>query len=487
MRVEGLDVLFFAAVILVISPVWLYKYPALIDLPQHLSQIKMLESLLFESSFYSDDYEINWFTPYILPNVFLVLLAKVSSPYIAIKLGITFYLVGMSLVGRKLILLFNKSKSLQFIPLCFLYSTAYNWGFVPYLISVAIGAWWLYYFIKHTQVRRTENALMSLLLAMSHAISWGLCVLFIVLIQFSRSRSITSTLRQLFPIFLPFILLVTWVMLSASGEAAVEDVGIFRYYDPSLKVLVFTVVNFMDNHLILGFTKIICLYVALKCFARFSAENKPANIVVLASIAAFIISPSVLLSTGFFSDRLLIYIPIFAPLLIQKVTNERSIVCFLFVAMILSVAAKNAHQSTIENEVNAFEEASNHIQDESRVFYISKYDRTGMALGSIQDLPVFMHFGHWLNFEKFVSVEYSFSYVHNIMVRFINQSKWSSLTSYQYDTFNWVEISEQKYDYLVIRDCDISKDKIDKIEKKSRYLTSRHKDCWLIMSPDFRD
>src|SRR5690348_6105413 len=47
-------------------PVWLPAFPPMTDMPQHAAQVAMLREISHNAFPYSDLFEINWFTPYLV-------------------------------------------------------------------------------------------------------------------------------------------------------------------------------------------------------------------------------------------------------------------------------------------------------------------------------------------------------------------------------------------------------------------------------------
>jgi len=59
---DGLIVL--VASLLATAPVWIPTFPPMTDLPQHASQVALLQAMLHGGFSYESSFHINWFTPY---------------------------------------------------------------------------------------------------------------------------------------------------------------------------------------------------------------------------------------------------------------------------------------------------------------------------------------------------------------------------------------------------------------------------------------
>ena len=69
--------LFLAIVVLSAAPLWIGSYLPMVDMPQHAAQIAALREIWRGNEMFTQLFEINWFTPYLLGYLLLAALAFV--------------------------------------------------------------------------------------------------------------------------------------------------------------------------------------------------------------------------------------------------------------------------------------------------------------------------------------------------------------------------------------------------------------------------
>jgi hypothetical protein len=481
------DIAFFSSLILILIPVWIFEYPAMVDLPQHVAQVKALESLLDGNSFYSDIYQINWFTPYILPNLILLLFSKLSTPLISVKIVVSLYLISIPLISRKLLTFYNRPKELQLLAIPFLYSAPFNWGFIPYLLSISIGAMWIYYFLnKNNNPLSIINIILSFLLSYSHAIAWGLTT-FNILIIFIYNQSFKYSYKNIFketlkilPILSPLFLILFWSYLSVNNESSAMELRAIGYYPIMYKILIMFVANFMGNDILIGIPKLVIFYFLIRTLTKIDKATPLPLILTLSNMVLFYLSPSILFSTAYFSDRLLVLLPILFTLTIKELERKTLFIFLSILCVILSVSSRVTKQYIVEEDNNDFSIVTSHIKNKSNIFYISDKNDLGKYKYGIQNITYFIHTAQLLNNNFDVAIDFNFAYYHNMMVRYIKKSQFNSQISYNYKNLDWSKIGKAKYEYIIVRDCDITNHIITKIENNANQKLIAKKNCWTV-------
>jgi hypothetical protein len=124
---------FWVFCLFLVLPIWLVHYPPMVDLPGHASQIQLMHNLRAEDFLYSDIFKINYLTPYWGGYVPVFLLSYIFGVLIALKIVITFSLVGIPYFTKKIIDHFGGNPA--WVWLCFpaAYSNPFYWGFLNFL------------------------------------------------------------------------------------------------------------------------------------------------------------------------------------------------------------------------------------------------------------------------------------------------------------------------------------------------------------------
>ena len=78
--------LFGYALVLMIAPLWFGQYLPMVDLPQHAAQIAALKQIWAGNPLFTDVFEINWFTPYLLGYMALYVLSLAMPITVATKI-----------------------------------------------------------------------------------------------------------------------------------------------------------------------------------------------------------------------------------------------------------------------------------------------------------------------------------------------------------------------------------------------------------------
>src|SRR5688500_17481241 len=95
--------LFLAIVVLSFAPLWVGSYLPMVDMPQHAAQITALREMWRGNEMFTQLFEINWFTPYLLGYLLLAALDTVLPMTVATQVIITASLLAMPLLTGRLL------------------------------------------------------------------------------------------------------------------------------------------------------------------------------------------------------------------------------------------------------------------------------------------------------------------------------------------------------------------------------------------------
>jgi len=196
-------------------PIWLVKYPPLVDYPNHLARGYVLAHLADGNNGLDRFYQSDWGPyPYILPDLLLVALQRVVGIYIAGKVVLSLCIFSLPIVTLLLIRIANPGHdflALWALPVA--YNSCFLMGFVSSQLSVPLCilllALWLRYLNRPTVAKYTVLVLLATLLYFTHLLGFGvaglLVVSYIVLARLGLSRAACSILM-----FGPGVLLYAW-------------------------------------------------------------------------------------------------------------------------------------------------------------------------------------------------------------------------------------------------------------------------------------
>lgn len=477
------DLAFLLLLTTLIGLFWVFQYPAIVDGPQHASQLKILEQLLQNHWFYQDRFWINWFTPYVLPNLLMLPIAHLFGPIIAIKVAITVYLLVFAFVGRALVLHFERPRQVQLLSLCFLYSPALYWGFIPFLLTLSIGTIWLYFvIIRRVKIQSMASLVVSFSLILGHAIAWGLIVFNIIVLHFSRNNFSQKAVLQVVPIISPILLVLLWTIFSVNTESSSNEISEFIFGTPIDKLGTMTLVALGDNIKYLSIVKVLLLVFIFTRFVFVDKNNTVLNALIIANALLFFISPYIAFSTAYIADRLLQVSIIFIPLFISNIKSTRAFNLSILIMVLFSIMAVFTNQFAVNRENKDYHKIIRTISNTSDIFYISKFDDLGYFNITSRPLPLFLHTPHWLSNTLDINVDYSFAYVHNIMIRTKQEYyPWTGQVSYNYDHLDWEKVQALNYDYIIIRNCTLTEKEILTIQDQSHYGWRVSAKCWHLL------
>lgn len=482
-NISSIDVLFFISIIASLFPVWYFDIPAMVDLPQHVGQIKILKSLLEGNTFYSEFYTINWMTPYVVSNLIMLLFAKISTPLIAAKLSVSLYILTIPIISKLILELYNRPKPLQLLPIAFLYNVPFNWGFIPFLISISIGLIWLYLFLKHNDnILSPINILISLLLAFSHAIAWGVIVFNISIIYLYKNKITSNNLLKLIPLVFPSIIIIIWTYLSVLNDVSATESRSLYYYPILYKIFILLCSNLMGDDFLFGGIKLLLVYLSIRLYSNFELKNSLSSLLLISNVILFFICPYMIYSTAYFGDRVAILIPTLFALNVTNINKKNRVTLVLLVAIILSIYSRFNHQNIIEPYKDDFYKITNNINNKSTLFYITDIRDFKKYKYGLKGITYFIHIGQVLNNKLDLSIDFNFAYHHNIMTRNINKYYFNSFINYNYKDIEWNRIN---HDYILVMDCNIDKDLSKRIEKESKHKLIEKVNCWSLYDNKF--
>lgn len=475
---KGASLLFYSLLVLLLYPVWMSDFPAMVDFPQHVTQTASLVGMLEGDALYQEHYKINWFTPYIVPNLIALFFALFSSPVIANKILVSLYIVSTPILTQQLAKFFDKPSEVCFLSLPFVYTFAFHWGFVPFLMSSAISSIWLwYYFVKNSDVGSKGNVIFSFIVMYSHAVAWGVAV-FVILARMIYTKKVKDVLYKPY-ILLPLLPLSIWMAYVLSFEVSSTASHLILYRTWLYKMISFVASMAMGNDWYLGTIKFLLVLAAIIIFSRRKGWSE-GRFVVICLCLLFFVMPNMLASIAYFSDRLLVFVPVFYALSISEVRSKITFVFFLSVATILSVVSMVKQQQEFDVEVKPlFEVVAGSIDGDSRVLFLNNAEDTGFYNYAVMPTPKIIWVPHNFTNSKRLVLEYSFAYVFPEMIRFKDVQEdrhYNAENRYKYPDLEWSKLDS--LDYILIRDCSLEPLVDTAIQDQSNFVTKVSEQCW---------
>jgi hypothetical protein len=487
-RVTRWERLLFAAFsALAVIPLWTVEYLPMADLPQQTAQVAIWRDWSDAQLGYGVEYEINWFTPYLLGYCLTYLLTYLMPLKMAVTFTVTCALLAVPLALRRLLGRGGRHRGLMWLagfPIAFSY--AFYWGFLNYLVATPIGILFLAESFEYardpTKRRAVLLGLLSIALLLSHILVLAFCLFVGGLVVIVRSPGAASAARRLVPMALPVPLMMAWVALVGRGAQRMQGSIEWRVgWGRTLDVAGVTLGGFR------GLVPLSIL--ALLVLAPLVAGYRPSRdhrrwVPVVVTLGISLLAPFKAMGTAFLYPRFAVFLLPLYLFALDRSSAERSVwreslLPTTAVAWLLMVGVALAH---FDSRASGFAHVVDAIPSGQRVLY-------GDLLRTREGIPapIFMHFGAWYQVERGGFVDYSFAQLFPQLFRYRPERAPAFTEEFPWEPerFEWGKHAGDRYDYFVFRAADDPSAAIFDGAARPPALTFRTGDWWLYASdPD---
>lgn len=195
-------------------PVWLVALPPGTDLPQHAAQISLLLDH-FTRQQWLDDIRIQLFTPYWLTYLLGALLATVLSIVTTVKVLASLSLAGTVWGTARLLAAWGQDRRLALLAIPGLYGMAYQWGFLPFNLSVVL-LLCLLAAVQTNRHRLPGPLLIALLLLLTHGLTAAVAALMLLALTLVEP-ALRTRLRNYALILFLLLPTLAWQGLATTG------------------------------------------------------------------------------------------------------------------------------------------------------------------------------------------------------------------------------------------------------------------------------
>lgn len=196
--------LFLLACLLCGLPVWLPQVPPMVDLPQHAAQISMFLNLGKPDFPFSNEFELHWFTPYLLGYSLIALFTPLLGIVAACKLIVWLALATFALATRYLLRRAGADPYWAWLTFPVLYGFTYQWGLLNFMMAAPLGIFFLGYIWKQSIEPDWRVSLliaaMLYLLFFAHALILGLFWLIAAAYWASIANGMRDFFRRAWPL-----------------------------------------------------------------------------------------------------------------------------------------------------------------------------------------------------------------------------------------------------------------------------------------------
>lgn len=134
---------FLLACLLCGLPVWLPHFPPMVDIPQHAAQVSLFLNLGKPEFPFSEQFQVNWFTPYLLGYALIAIFTPLLGIVTACKLVIWFALAAFAFFTRVFLREAGADSYWAWLTFPVLYGFTYQWGLLNFLVAAPVGVLFL--------------------------------------------------------------------------------------------------------------------------------------------------------------------------------------------------------------------------------------------------------------------------------------------------------------------------------------------------------
>jgi hypothetical protein len=203
--------------------IWVGPQPAMVDLPQHAGQLRLLRDLLLGQSPWAELLEINWWTPYFIAFGLALPLSLVLPMGIALQLVLSLAYLGFVYFCIRLRRAFEAPAALDWLFLFSFFGFAYRWGFLTFQVAAPLGLAFVLLCVQQVRAPTLRRAWGLCLLGTLVLLSHGLVFLYVIgtglVMVLQQARRWRDRLLLALPLMLLTALLAVYSVLRARADA----------------------------------------------------------------------------------------------------------------------------------------------------------------------------------------------------------------------------------------------------------------------------
>ncbi|MEM6885722.1 MAG: hypothetical protein AAF571_11870 [Verrucomicrobiota bacterium] len=401
-------------------PLWLTTYPPIVDLAQHTSQVATLKEWLSGAPYYREQFEVNWFTPYLTGYLFTLLIGYFVPILVAVKLVLSLAMVGIPWSVGVLLRELGGDPRLKWLAIPASYCYAFYYGFYSYLIAVPLGLLFITLAIRWNQKTNKQTAVFivaaSFILFFSHLVVLGFCSLIsLTYLAACNYRRPLRLIRCALPYTAPIPLIVYWMVQAQLQEPTLQgERVVFAPFRERVVHLV-TQVAGMDGYAYIVSLLMFTCIVAVPYCAGFRITSRPERYgLFVVGLLVFFCFPAFAQNTAFLYQRLGVFlVPLWV--IIWDPPQELKRGFWLAVAAALACwwGANLYRFAVFERDTQSFRYVLAEMEPE--------YRTGGLMIDNTHRLfshPVLLHFPVWYQANSEGISDMSFAMTHPSIMRY---------------------------------------------------------------------
>ncbi|WP_041448241.1 hypothetical protein [Anaeromyxobacter sp. Fw109-5] len=192
------------------------------DLPQHAAQISIWMHLDDPSYGFAKEYELNWFTPYLVGYALARCLAEFTGVLNAIKLVVTAAVLAIPLSMHVLLGRTGGDRYWALLGFPAAFGFAFYWGFLNFLVAVPLGILFVALAYEYASFPTRSLGIAvgasAVLLFFAHALVFGICGATAAGMIALRARGLHGFVRRAVPLAAALMVALCWAAWTHSRE-----------------------------------------------------------------------------------------------------------------------------------------------------------------------------------------------------------------------------------------------------------------------------
>lgn len=452
----GKDVGFIIACIGCAIPVLLSHYPPMVDAPQHAAQIAAIKHILSGDSWrFSNYFQLEVFTPYLLGYSVAVLLSYIVGTAWAMKLVVGLAAFSFPMAGRHLLRVSGGDLRLKWLLLPLPFGLAYQWGFVNFLFAAPLGMLFLasmYQEWPESGWRRFIQVMLWLhLLFVAHVLTaffFSCCAICMLALERASWR---ERLVRALPVFSVLPIALLWVMLNIGNEPVAERQFAWMLGMHRLTGLLPALVS-SSQGVVWQVVGVFFLALPFLIGARLK-RNAAAWAPFLVYLSWMMLVPHLLGGTSFIYERFGLFgLPLyFLAFELSDGVTSRSQRLLVLASLAISLAMLGVHAVkavTFNAEVAGYRAVIQHANPGGRMLMLAFEPRSRVSYA-----PLMLHFSGWYQAERDGLSEFSFSSFWGVPAHFRSDATGVIRQGFEWrpHEFDWDTHHGGQYDYFLVR------------------------------------
>jgi hypothetical protein len=474
--------MFLAVLVLALAPLWIARYLPSIDMPQHAAQIAALREIWQGNEAFTQQFEVNWFTPYLLGYLLLYAISLVVPIAVATQIVVSLAVLAVPLLTGQLLRAAGADERWKWLAIPCSFSFAFYWGFLSFLVAAPLALLFLTQTIRFVDMPTVKRgvmiALFSIFLFFSHIIVLGFASLVALGYVFGRSYRDGKTLvLRALPYTAPLPLIAIWLALAYDSQATVRNEPVI--YGRFLERVMHLLLQPAGHD---GLTLITLLVTAtilvLPPLAGSTFSRRPERWLPLAlGLVVFVAAPRYVLATAYFFQRLGIFlVPLWLMAWDPPTRAERRVDWAAAVIVLLWSFTNIGRFAAFARETETFREVMAAAEPGRRVASMV-YDKSSAFFA----WPVYLHFPLWYQATQRGIVDFNFAEFYSQMAHYKSNAgpRITDQLGWYPTAFSWEANGGARYDYFVVKSPTDVSNEIFKEKRGAVQLVTRSGWWWL--------